>query len=217
MGWAFLALVFIPVLILISVPVSNLIEGRALATNPFPELTISLMGLIVVKFLYQVFFFNATGEEVGWRGFALPRLQARTNPLAAALIIAFFWAPWHYFFWQAEGKPVMTAVFWLDMFAGHILFSIFIVWICNRARGSILVAGVAHAATNTTFAFFGLQTSVVWGIAAIILVLVDQMWKKLPADHPAVYKSPEQTVSQPHTVELHQGAAVGGLVGHNIS
>ncbi len=193
-GWACLAMVFIPTLVLISVPVSNLLEGRSLATNPFPELTVSLLGLIVVKLLYQLFFFNATGEEVGWRGFALPRLQARISPLAAALIIAFFWAPWHFFFWQAEGKPVMTAAFWLDMFSGHILFSILIVWICNRARGNILVAGIAHAATNTTFAFLGLQTTLVWWVAAAILVLADRMWKKLPAEHPAVYSPPEASV-----------------------
>ena len=198
-GWAFLAMVFIPALILLSVPVSNLLNGRPLGEYPFPELSLSLLGLIAVKFIYQLFFFNATGEEVGWRGFALPRLQARTSPLVAALIIALFWVPWHFFFWQAEGKPVMALQFWADMFLGHILFSIFIVWICNRAKGNILVAGITHAATNTTFAFLGLQTSLPWVIAALMMILVDRMWKKLPADHPVVYRSLPDRHSAPYS------------------
>jgi membrane protease YdiL (CAAX protease family) len=106
---------------------------------------LALIGLVAVKFLYQLFFFNATGEEAGWRGFVLPRLQAPTSPLIAALILALFWVLWHFFAWQAEGKPVMTLHFWVEMYAGHILFSLLIVWIYYRAKGSILVAGITHA------------------------------------------------------------------------
>jgi membrane protease YdiL (CAAX protease family) len=208
-GWAFLAIVFIPALILLSVPVSDFMNGKALADNPFPALNLSLLGLIAVKFLYQLFFFNATGEEVGWRGFALPRLQARTSPLLAAIVIGLFWAPWHFFFWQAEGKPVMALQFWADMFPGHILFSIFIVWICNRANGNILVAGIAHAATNTAFAFMGLQTSLPWVVAALALILIDRMWKKLPYGHPAVYQPPEKIVPRYAETELQLEEAVG--------
>ncbi len=35
------------------------------------------------------------GEEPGWRGFALPRLQRRLNPVNSALVLGFFWANWH--------------------------------------------------------------------------------------------------------------------------
>lgn len=153
----------------------------------------------MVKFPYQLFFFNAIGEEAGWRGFALPRLQARTSPLIAALILALFWAPWHFFFWQAEGKPVMTVQYWVEMYAGHILFSLLIVWIYNRANGSILVAGIAHAASNTAFAFIPLQDLqglyLTWLVAAIVMILVDRMWKKLPPDHPAVDKIGATTIA----------------------
>ena len=79
----------------------------------------------------------------------MPRLQTRTSPMIAALIMAFFWVPWHFFLWQVEGKPVWTLQFWIEEYLIHILFSVFIVWICNRATGSILVAGITHAAANT--------------------------------------------------------------------
>lgn len=193
-GWSFLALVLLPALILLSVPISSILDEQPITAYPLPDIGLTLIGLVAVKFLYQLFFFNATGEEVGWRGFALPRLQARTSPLIAALIIALFWAPWHFFLWQAEGKLVLTLQFWIEMFAGHILFSVLLVWICNRAKGSILVAGIAHAAANTAFAFIPhldmKSINLTWLIAAFALILVDRMWKRLPPDHQVVYRSP---------------------------
>jgi membrane protease YdiL (CAAX protease family) len=191
-GWSLLALVLIPVLVLISVPITSILGGRPIPTRQFPETGLAFIGLIVLQFFYSFFFFNATGEEAGWRGFALPRLQARTSPLIAALIIALFWAPWHLFLWQSEGRPVLTLQFWLDMYTGHILFSLMIVWICNRAKGSILVAGIAHAAANTAMTFipFGEVHNLnpTWLVAALVMILADRMWKKLPSDHPAVYR-----------------------------
>ena len=35
-------------------------------------------------------------EETGWRGFALPLLQARMTPLAATLIVGLMWGVWHF-------------------------------------------------------------------------------------------------------------------------
>jgi membrane protease YdiL (CAAX protease family) len=38
---------------------------------------------------------GAFGEEAGWRGYALPRMQARLGPLPATLLLALLWAAWH--------------------------------------------------------------------------------------------------------------------------
>ena len=194
-GWSLVALTLIPALFLISVPVSSYFNKQPIPTDQFPELSLSLLGLVVIKFLYQLFFFNATGEETGWRGFALPRLQTRTSPLIAALVISVFWVPWHFFLWQAEGRPVLSLGFLIEMYIAHFLLSVLIVWICNRAKGSILVAGIAHAALNTVQAFtpFGSMLLPVLSVAALVLILFDQMWIKLPADHPAVYRQPAMT------------------------
>ena len=195
-GWSLLGLVLIP--FLISIPIDSFLSRQPIPNHLFPKLDLALIGLVMVKFLYQFFFFNATGEETGWRGFALPRLQARTSPLIAALIIAFFWVPWHFFGWQAEGKPILTLQYWIEMYIGHILLSLLIVWICNRAKGSILVAGISHAATNTVQAFIPTSNLLLLtlSVAALVLILVDLMWKKLPLDHPAVYRSPEHAAQQ---------------------
>ncbi len=193
-GWSILALVLTPALILLSVPVSSILGRQPMTAHHLPTTVPALIGLIAVKFFYQLFFFNATGEEAGWRGFALPRLQTRTSPLIAALILAFFWVPWHFFLWQAEGRPVLVWQFWSQYYLIHILFSLFIVWMYNRARGSILVAGITHAAANTALAFFpGTDFPIlcaIMAVVALVLIMAGRMWVKLPSDHPAVYRAP---------------------------
>ena len=191
-GWAFLALVMIPALILLLIFINSFRGGQPITALSFPASGPALIGLITIKFFYQLFFFNATGEETGWRGFALPRLQASISPLLASLVLAFFWAPWHFFLWQAEGKPVFSLQYWVEQYVGLIPATFLIVWLYNRSRGSILVAGIAHAAANTAFAFLSVADWFVLAavnfVVVLVFVLIDRMWKKLSSDHPAVYQ-----------------------------
>ena len=189
-GWALLALVLFPAAMLLSIRINSLLGGQPSAVQQFQETGLALIGLVTVKFLYQFFFFNATGEETGWRGFALPRLQARISPLVASLIISLFWINWHWFLWQAEGNPVFSWQYWIVQYALHIPASVIIGWFYNRSKGSILVAGIAHAAANTADGFLNLDLTVfplTLAFVALVLIVVDRMWKKLPTDHPAVY------------------------------
>jgi uncharacterized protein len=192
-GWNLVGLALFPTIFLLSLAGSSLLGLEPRHTFYLHESGLTLISLIIVKFLYQLLFFNATGEEAGWRGFALPRLQAQTSPLVAALIIGFFWTSWHFFLWQAEGSPVFDWRFWVEMYTAHMLGSLIIVWVCNRAGGSILVAGVTHAAANTVQAFIpmpdGRVLLSICLVTALALMVIDQMWKKLPADHPAVYQA----------------------------
>lgn len=189
-GWALLALV-LPLLLII---LSSLIGGNQKSVMRIFDISWALAGLVLVKFIYQFFFFNATGEEAGWRGFALPRLQTRMSPLLAGLLLGLFWPPWHFLLWQAEGQPVMNIQFWLQSYASHIPAALLFVWFYNRSKGSILVAGIIHAAANTTSAIvpdlrWQIFDGVMLGFVGMVF-LIDRMWRKLPADHPAVFQPP---------------------------
>ena len=190
-GWSLLALLFYPALILLSIPVSNLLGRQPITNCQLPATGLSLIGLIAVKFFYQFFFYNATGEEVGWRGFAMPGLQRRTSPLIASLILAYFWVPWHFFLWQSQGAPVDTWSFWINNGFMIILSSIITGWLYNRSKGSIMVAGIIHAAENTNARLLLIldwnMYLVLKAVVALVIILADRMWKKLPSDHPAVY------------------------------
>ena len=193
-GWALLALVLTPLLVLFSILINSFLHQQPITAYQLPKISLALIGLITIKFLYQFFFFNATGEETGWRGFALPRLQSLTSPLVACLVLNLFWGPWHLFLWWSEGNPVFSLEFWARSFLSLFAGTVTLCWFYNRSKGSILVAGVAHAAANTTLWLFpNLEWTVYnWTMvaAALVMILVDRMWKKLSSDHLAVYVNP---------------------------
>ncbi len=126
------------------------------------------------------------GEEPGWRGFALPRLQARLGPLGATLLLGVLWAGWHIpqFLmpeWADQNGGVTlssVAVFVLTVVAICVLMT----WIVNHARASIFVAILAHSSVNTSQVmlnqlFPGAATSDVagligFGALAIMLLVV---------------------------------------------
>jgi len=111
-------------------------------------------------------------------------------------VLNVFWPLWHFFLWMAEGKPVSSPEYWGQAYLTHLSATVVIAWFYNRSKGSILVAGIAHAAANTAFAFF---TNLDWtiynwtaAVAALVLIVLDRMWRKLPSDHPAVHQEPLQ-------------------------
>jgi uncharacterized protein len=196
-GWIILALVLFPALFLLSTIISASLGRQAVAVNQVPQTGSTgwvVIGLIALKFFHQLFFYNAVGEETGWRGFALSRMQARLSPLIACLIISLLWVNWHLFLWKAEGNPFSSWEYWIVQYALHITTALIIGWLYNRSRGSILIAGVAHAAANTGNAVFSnmdpLILILILAVTALAMVLVDRMWRKLPSDHPAVYQPP---------------------------
>jgi membrane protease YdiL (CAAX protease family) len=192
-GWALIALVLVPGLALLSILISGWLGRYANAYTGYLASGLPLVGLIAITFLYQFFFYNGTGEETGWSGFARPRLQAHFSPLITALIMTIFWAPWHVFLWYAEGRSVLNLNYWIDTIIYLIPASIVIGWFFNRSKGSIMVAGIAHAASNTAFAFLPnldwYAFNITVSVAALVMVIIDKMWKKLPQGNSAVYSS----------------------------
>ena len=178
--WCLIALVFVPVLVLFSNLISRLLGRGTSFMLVFGTTGFPLIGLVTVKFLYQLFFYNATGEEAGWSGFARHRLQTHISPLLTALIVCFFWALWHAFVWYAEGQHVLTVNYWIDTYINLLPSSIILTWLYNRGKGSILVVGIGHAAANTIFdTMAGIDSQVFTVIiycAALTVILIDKMW-----------------------------------------
>jgi membrane protease YdiL (CAAX protease family) len=86
------------------------------------------------------------GEEIGWRGYALPRLQARYNAVVASLIIGVIWALWHLPKFWAPGSA-QNYPFWMYLLA-LLPEAILYTWVYNNTRGSLLLVTLLHAAVN---------------------------------------------------------------------
>jgi membrane protease YdiL (CAAX protease family) len=119
----------------------------------------ALIGALPTVIFVSVYMliFVALGEEVGWRGYALPALQARHGALVASVILGTMWALWHVpqFFNPATLYSDLPFVLFL---AYLIPFSVLITWVFNSTRKSVLMAMLVHAVMNAS----------------------SQMWKVLP-------------------------------------
>lgn len=202
-----IALLAPPAMYWIGSLLSNVL-GQSAYWNPPPLIGWIGMRVFVLTFIYHFFYGNTLGEEVGWRGFALPRLQARYNPLGASLIIAFAWFPWHLPLKMANPDALPYLFYALTFIPS----SIFLTWIYNRTKGSLLAVGLAHIANNMGGELLFPITNA-WLIitlaGAMVLILMDRMWKKLPSDHPAVFRSFGQTAQKPPAIELDRRVEVG--------
>jgi membrane protease YdiL (CAAX protease family) len=126
--------------------------------NEAPVLTL-ILGLLVI------------GEEIGWRGFALPRLQMRFNSLTASLILGSLWAVWHLPNSLIPGlERYLTAfpVFLVWVVSMSVLFT----WLANLTQNSLWVAWLFHAAINVSlgFLFIGDNVRQWWLSAAVFAV-----------------------------------------------
>jgi len=139
-------------------------------------------GLPLVVLL--VFLVGGCGEELGWRGFALERMQERFGPLGGPLLLAVFWAGWHApVFGVIQTYREMT----IPMILGGFLFglacgSIVLARVGQRTGGSVLAASLWHAAYNLTAAtsagggFISAFTTTCVIVWALVLVALE--WRR---------------------------------------
>jgi membrane protease YdiL (CAAX protease family) len=108
------------------------------------------------------------GEETGWRGFALPRLQRDRSALSATIILWALWALWHLplFFYLYDASILVG--FLLGLLAGAITFT----WLYNSAGGSILLVAVWHGAFNFVTGCVACKT----GVAAAVVSTLVMVW-----------------------------------------
>jgi membrane protease YdiL (CAAX protease family) len=132
---------------------------------------------LVVAFIGSAIF--GVGEEPGWRGFALPRLQSRYSALLASGILAVCWAGWHapFFFYRFQFGIGQSIGLVLGLLAG----SIWLTCLYNATGGSVLATMSWHVTWNmvnvlamlvSTTLLSALSAEIM--VAAVIVVVV---WK----------------------------------------
>jgi uncharacterized protein len=122
------------------------------------------------------------GEEAGWRGFALPRLQTRFGPVAASLILALFWTGWHLPLFLLDNWSSSTLVqFWLIVS----MLSFFMTLGYNISDGNLWVVILMHATFNAVPRIMGpllgsadvrstpsMEIAIASGLGAVALMVI---------------------------------------------
>ncbi|MBV9775181.1 MAG: CPBP family intramembrane metalloprotease [Gemmatimonadetes bacterium] len=88
------------------------------------------------------------GEEFGWRGYALPRLQARSGALPASLVIGAAWSVWHLPLFLMPGGGEFHVPFIVFLVETGIGWSVLMTWLYNRSGGALLTSLLFHGAGN---------------------------------------------------------------------
>jgi membrane protease YdiL (CAAX protease family) len=133
--------------------------------------------LVIVVFVY-IFVFTALGEEIGWRGFVLPRLLNRFSPFTASIILGLVWTIWHLpLFWISGDFHQQLPFSWflLQIFGSTFIYT----WLFNRTNGSLMVALVFHTSSNAAVGLLpilpadnGGSLQPLWLVVALLWVLV---------------------------------------------
>lgn len=145
---------------------------------------------VLSSFLLTVLFTGGVCEELGWRGFLLPRLQQRFSPLSASLILAPIWTFWHLPLYLTGIRPLAAL---LPFFAMVTLLSILFTWLYNRTGGSVLLVVLLHAVVNNYAVLVpraGYYTMAAGVLLVAGLVILDGMYRRIPERPPQPAPAP---------------------------
>jgi uncharacterized protein len=123
--------------------------------------------LIIPWMLFEVI---TNGEEMGWRGYVLPRLQDKHSALLSSLIIGVIWSIWHLLKFLGTGTSGGRSFAWFTIFclAAAVLYT----WLYNNTRGSLLLVTVFHATQNTGGIFLPVSFAVTGGVLQNIEIIL---------------------------------------------
>jgi membrane protease YdiL (CAAX protease family) len=174
--WVALALVGYPLLWLIVALIQAKVSGFGLASVAYSDWYSALPLVIASGFVFRDA--GPLGEELGWRGFALPRLLAVTDARRAAIILGAVWALWHLPAFFLSGLSQSKFQFG-EFFFVVIGFSIFMTLLFIHTRGSVLLSGIIPHMWFNAVSKAGIHPVdwIVIALGAVLVVFGGGLWR----------------------------------------
>jgi membrane protease YdiL (CAAX protease family) len=171
-GWLLVALTFYPALKFIANLVARTLDGQA-----YPVLAHASVWMFIPPLIANTLISGGMSEEFGWRGYVLPRFQAKWNALISSVVLGVIWASWHIpLFFIPEDEH--SQVFFWGWAPRIVALSVLITWVFNNANGSVLAAMLFHGAANASGDLFWCCGSSSWHyygvelLAAVLIVVI---------------------------------------------
>jgi membrane protease YdiL (CAAX protease family) len=179
------------ILLVIPAPIAFGILTQPGAPANVPVLSPAFLVTCLVTFLLVSLGGGPLGEEPGWRGFAVPHLQARYGPLWGTLLLGVLWTFWHLpdFLTSQQGGGPGTG---LDPFLYNLPLFLLLVtalaviftWVFNHTRGSVFSAILMHACVNVSqvilvplfpaldFTRLDIAALIGYGVLALLIIIL---------------------------------------------
>jgi membrane protease YdiL (CAAX protease family) len=136
---------FVPVLLLPPLTYFTAYELMLRVGAPLPKPHLSVVAGLA---LFLVFFVSAIGEEVGWSGYLIDRLQEERSAFEAAIVVGLAWAVWH----MVPLAQVHRSGVWIAAwFLGTVAQRVIMVWLYNNAGKSVFATILFHAMSNVSW------------------------------------------------------------------
>jgi uncharacterized protein len=143
---------------------------------------------VPVVIAYVLVLGGPLGEELGWRGYLLPRLERRTGPLVATLALGVVWTAWHLPLFAISGTVQTLVPLW--MFAVQIITVSFVyTWLAHLAPHSLVPSLVLHTSFNVTVGLVLLQPPDAPAARPMLLALVGAAFLALAVARTATFRS----------------------------
>lgn len=182
LGWWLYVLLFPFIMATGAINLASLFGGEPITWGSLKPLS----SIIPLLLLYTIL--AGLGEELGWRGFAIPRLQTRYNALITSLIIGILHSLWHTPLFFIDGLSWNTQAHMIGLLPAFLVTAITVIntaiqltWIFNNTRGSVLLVAVAHGASGAWYSYMGFASdqiprvyanAILMTSVSIIIVLV---------------------------------------------
>ena len=170
--WYFVAILLMPALRFAAIPLTAWLTGvPADYSHPtirnYIPLDWPLFALLIAWILFEVF---TNGEEMGWRGYVLPRLQSKYNALVSSLILGVIWSVWHLPKFFGTGSSEGRSFFWFTVFTVSV--AVLYTWLYNNTHGSLLLVVLFHASGNSVGQFLPAKFAVAGGILSNLEIVL---------------------------------------------
>ncbi|MGO9995416.1 MAG: CPBP family intramembrane glutamic endopeptidase [Steroidobacteraceae bacterium] len=149
---------------------------QRLAGTPVPTPQLTILPTLT---LCVVFFASAVGEELGWSGYAIDRMQNRCGALKASVLLGVIWVLFHLVALVQVHRSLDWIVWWS---VWTISARVIIVWLYNNTGRSVFGAALFHATINVCWQAFPIHGSffdprVVATITAFVAIIVTTVWR----------------------------------------
>jgi len=177
----------LPLLIfLISLPFDADLMPTGQAGSSQPDDFLLVFGSLISLLVFNFLFYGGFNEEVGWSGFALPRLQSKFSPLKSSYLLTIVWAVWHLPKWSTMIDVDSFSPFWnalivalivILQFLRLLFFRIILTWLYNKTDKGLIPPMILHVSHNL-FSYHPIVDLGISGACAVFMVITSKMWRK---------------------------------------